>query len=184
MDAGTKSLESFIATKTTHYFGATSRGTARDSSTGFLLEKNKAALFALKACTVKEQARQLGVSYGVLRKWRTERKFKHLIEQHKNEFSAWCSGPRRDRTNTDYAIDQFRDFIESNADQKQRGNRDVFPSGIVKQLSKAQLNNYQRREYQMLCLDYALRISNNRTTARKDRQELVTLLEGLKETMN
>ena len=176
MSTTAKSIESYIATKTNQYVEATGRGT-----TGFSLEKYRATLFTLKnkVETVKEQASQLGVPYGVLRVWRTEPKFQQLAEQHQNEFYAWLTRPTRDRTNIDYLIDQFRGFFRQRDDLERVWH--VYPSGIQKRLSKAKLNNAQLREYQMLSLDHAIGILSDRKTTMKYRKDLVTLLQRLKE---
>jgi len=187
MDAGTKSIESFIAMKSAQYFNATRRGAARDSSTGFSLKKTRAALYALKgkACPVKEQARQLGVPYGVLRKWRTEPKFKELVEQLKNEFYARRFIDRPARTSTDALINQFKDILERNKHQERRHDLEkdwhVLAFDIQKRLSRHPLNNNQRLGYMMLCLDLSIAVLKDRKAAIKYRQDLVALLQRLKD---
>jgi hypothetical protein len=63
------------------------QGTPRGSPIGYPRSKVAAVLFtALTNTPVKETAKLLGVSYGVLRLWRTEAEFKARVEQLRHEF--------------------------------------------------------------------------------------------------
>jgi hypothetical protein len=61
-------------------------GTPRGAPVGFSRKKLAAALLTLTSRDVKRTAKDLGVSYGVLRKWRSEGPFKALVKRLEDEF--------------------------------------------------------------------------------------------------
>lgn len=79
-------LGSFIKNKIKNYTPPTREGTPKGKAIGFPLNKFKASLFFLTRLSLKEIASSAGVSYGVLRIWTTEEKFKKLINKHYSEF--------------------------------------------------------------------------------------------------
>ena len=86
-------LARFISHKVTSYVEPTKKGTPKGDPVGFSLTKYKATLYALRERVLPDtldlviQAKKLGVSYGVLRKWRSEQKFKEIVSQHVDEFT-------------------------------------------------------------------------------------------------
>lgn len=62
-------------------------GYSAEKFPGFSAVKYQALLFSLYGYKVKDMAKELGISYGVLRKWRSEKDFKHLFKGHCEEFA-------------------------------------------------------------------------------------------------
>jgi hypothetical protein len=79
-------LGTFIKNKIKNYTPPTREGTPKGKAIGFPLNKFKASLFFLTRLTLKEIAGNAGVSYGLLRKWTTEKKFIILVHKHCSEF--------------------------------------------------------------------------------------------------
>lgn len=80
-------IETFIEEKLKTFREPVRQGVPRGEVIGFGLEKYKASLFiALKALRLKEVAEELDISYGLLRKWRTEYSFNKTIDSHRAEF--------------------------------------------------------------------------------------------------
>src|SRR5262245_24948671 len=79
-------LTRFLRERLAGHEEPTRRGTPRGALIGFSRKKLAAALFAVTSADVKATAREVGVSYGLLRKWRTEPAFKALVERLEDEF--------------------------------------------------------------------------------------------------
>jgi hypothetical protein len=79
-------LTRFIGEKLAQHVEPTRLGTPRGVPIGFSRKKMAAALFALTTADVKETAREVRVSYGLIRKWRTEVAFKALVVHLEDEF--------------------------------------------------------------------------------------------------
>ena len=79
-------LLQFIKEKEKNYLEPTRKGTPRGEIIGFSLRKYKATLLMLTSMNLMQLSKRLGVSYGLLRKWRTEPLFKKQIEDHIREF--------------------------------------------------------------------------------------------------
>lgn len=77
----------FVYDKGRRYAVPSREGTPRGEPIGFSLEKYLATLCALMTINVKQQARDLNISYGVLRKWRTEEEFMKMVNIHAGEFA-------------------------------------------------------------------------------------------------
>lgn len=69
------------------YIEPTRKGTPKGDPVGFSATKYTATLACMKKIPLKKIAAQLNVSYGLLRKWRTEDNFNELIIQHCIEFA-------------------------------------------------------------------------------------------------
>jgi hypothetical protein len=76
----------FLREKARNYVAPTRSGTPRGEAVGLFNQKYAATLLALTSEDVKKQAQILGVSYGVLRKWRTESPFIKQVNAHAREF--------------------------------------------------------------------------------------------------
>jgi hypothetical protein len=79
-------LTRFIGEKLAQHVEPTRLGTPRGVQIGFSRKKMAVALFALTTADLKETAREVRVSYGLVRKWRTESAFKALVEHLEDEF--------------------------------------------------------------------------------------------------
>jgi len=80
-------LDIFLTEKLQTYIEPTRKGTPKGDPVGFSATKYTATLACMKKMPLKKIAAQLNVSYGLLRKWRTEDKFNELIIQHCTEFA-------------------------------------------------------------------------------------------------
>lgn len=80
-------LQKFINEKIDNYVEPERKGTPKGDPIGFSKVKYEASLAMLYNYSQKWIAENLGVSYGLLRKWNTEENFKKLIENHMAEFA-------------------------------------------------------------------------------------------------
>ncbi len=79
-------LTRFIDCKVKIYKEPQRKGTPRGESVGFSKKKYIASLFLITKLDLQSLAESLDISYGLLRKWRTEDAFKKTIEQHAIDF--------------------------------------------------------------------------------------------------
>jgi hypothetical protein len=79
-------LTRFIREKLAQHVEPTRLGTPRGAPIGFSRKKMTAALFALTRADVKQTAKDVRVSYGLVRKWRTEAAFKVLVGRLEDDF--------------------------------------------------------------------------------------------------
>lgn len=79
-------LGAFIEAKLRGYVEPERAGTPKGEPIGMSRKKYHAALLGLTSVDLRKQAKQIGVSYGVLRKWRTEEAFDLCIDQLTDEF--------------------------------------------------------------------------------------------------
>jgi hypothetical protein len=79
-------LTRFIREKLAQHVEPTRLGTPRGAPIGFSRKKMTAALFALTRADVKQTANEARVSYGLVRKWRTEAAFKVLVGRLEDDF--------------------------------------------------------------------------------------------------
>ena len=80
-------LESFIERKTRAYAEPSRRGTSKGEPVGFSRKKYLATLYMLTADKQITIAMELGISYGLLRKWNTEKPFRAMLRKHCREFA-------------------------------------------------------------------------------------------------
>jgi hypothetical protein len=79
-------LAKFIAKKINSYVEPRTRGPSRGNIIGLSKRKYSATLFCITNIDLMQVATELNVSYGLLRKWRTEEKFKWYIMRHSEDF--------------------------------------------------------------------------------------------------
>ncbi len=79
-------LEVFIDVHIKSYNPPERKGKKRGEPIGIPLHKYKASLLYLTVDGQKGIAKGAKVSYGLLRKWMTEQKFRNLIKENKKEF--------------------------------------------------------------------------------------------------
>tara|TARA_B100001964_G_C14223378_1_gene596444 strand:- start:1142 stop:2065 length:924 start_codon:yes stop_codon:yes gene_type:complete len=82
-------LEVFIDAHIKSYNPPERKGKKRGEAIGIPLHKYKASLLYLTVDGQKGIAKGAKVSYGLLRKWMTEQKFRNLIKEHKEEFRGF-----------------------------------------------------------------------------------------------
>jgi len=80
-------LDKFMVEKANNYIEPLRKGTPRGEPIGVSGKKYWATLLCLKKIPLKQMASMLKVSYGLLRKWRTEDAFWDLFEGHCVEFA-------------------------------------------------------------------------------------------------
>jgi hypothetical protein len=80
-------LESFIARKAGAYSEPSRRGTSKGHGIGFSKKKYLASLYMLTSDKRITIAMELGVSYGLLRKWNTEGPFRAAVREGCVEFA-------------------------------------------------------------------------------------------------
>lgn len=69
-----------------YYREPTRKGIPKGERIGFSKTKFRATLWSLTSIEIKKQAEILNVSYGVLRKWRTEEQFAWQVKLHTQSF--------------------------------------------------------------------------------------------------
>jgi|GEM_PF-1928144 len=90
-------LRQFIQERIRSYREPTREGTPRGENIGFPVAKYGATLYGLTRIKQKEIAEWLGVSHGLLRKWRTEEPFKLMADKHCHDFAELFVRNLRDR---------------------------------------------------------------------------------------
>jgi len=73
--------------------------------------KFSATLYSLKNMKVREQAAELGISYGVLRKWRTELAFKEWINRHEHDFLEYIDDYELKNKHKKNLYDPYKDRV-------------------------------------------------------------------------
>lgn len=79
-------LDSFFMEKIKNYQEPQRKGTPKGEPIGLSAQKYYAALLMLKDVPIKELSKSVRASYGLLRKWRTEKPFKEQITQIESDF--------------------------------------------------------------------------------------------------
>jgi hypothetical protein len=79
-------LGRFVSDKLKNYLEPTRAGTPKGEAIGLSRKKFRAALLSLTSVDLLTQAKLIGVSYGVLRKWRTEEALLKEVRRLENEF--------------------------------------------------------------------------------------------------
>ena len=90
-------LSDFINEKAISYEEPSRMGTPKGQPVGFSLPKYSSALLMLTSLSLKEIADKLVISYGLIKKWRTEIKFERLIRSQINEFCPFFFNKLRQR---------------------------------------------------------------------------------------
>lgn len=80
-------LENFIEQKARAYAEPSRKGASRGQRIGFSKKKYLATLYMLTADKQITLAMELGISYGLLRKWNTEGPFSAMVGKHCREFA-------------------------------------------------------------------------------------------------
>ena len=102
-------LDSFMLEAIDEFVPAQRKGTIKGEKIGYSFQKYSALFYLMRNWPLKEVARAAGVSYGVLRKWKTEKEFMknhhdlqtkfsyafsgHIIRQHRKVLSGEIDGP-------------------------------------------------------------------------------------------
>lgn len=80
-------FEVWISKKLRNYTIPQRQGTRRGDSIGFGPDKHRATFYSLTKLKIKVSAESAGISYGVLRKWRTEDSFKAAVMTLEDEYT-------------------------------------------------------------------------------------------------
>jgi hypothetical protein len=81
-------IKEFFRNELASYREPQRQGTPRGERIGFSTVKYHASLLALLNNDLREQSGLLGISYGLLRKWRTEPEFKKVVNGHCDKFTV------------------------------------------------------------------------------------------------
>jgi hypothetical protein len=119
-------LQKFIKEKIATHEEPQRKGTPKGDAIGLSLPKFKSVLLCLTNAKIKDQAEILGVSYGVLRKWRWEKnylvaikriyqEFVILFEKHIFEMASKYQQGENWQLSLDEVKDDFRDVDIYNA---------------------------------------------------------------------
>jgi hypothetical protein len=191
-------LARFISHKVTSYVEPTKKGTPKGDPVGFSLTKYKATLYALRERVLPDtldlviQAKKLGVSYGVLRKWRSEQKFKEIVSQHVDEFTRLYLRPpfmlKGREASIRYRLDALREAtVDETASERTketlRKRMILVHDNLRSALAKSDVNSKTVREYQIVALDQAIELLKDRRATQKHRKAIIDLLSGIRETL-
>lgn len=80
-------LDEYVTEKEGTYIEPERKGTAKGEEIGFSFVKYQSTLYALTSSSSKDIATHLGLSYGLLRVWRTEESYLRMIKGHVADFS-------------------------------------------------------------------------------------------------
>lgn len=109
-------LIKFINTETSQYIEPMREGTAKGDPIGLSAIKYKSTLLFLTNLKGKEIAEAVGVSYGLLRVWRTEDLYLSAIEKHVSTFSGMVAKHFVDRVAGTKAPGSGNELIHQFAD--------------------------------------------------------------------
>ena len=189
-----KMQDDFIAEKMADYVEPTREGTRRGERVGFSQRKYRATLLALKGdMDLKKDATMLGVSYGLLRKWRSEPAFKSLFKQHVLELRGYLRAPKPGIWKRQIKVPDpkfLRAFIEARrttSSIREVWNPKITPLLLrsnLQSVSSGRANPKELKQCQLLVLDYLIESLKDRNTALKRRRDMMSLLEDLKESLN
>jgi hypothetical protein len=193
----------FMAGKLNAYVEPAKKGTPKGDPVGFSLAKYKATLFALRERVLPDtadlvtQAKELGVSYGVLRKWRSEQKFKELVSQHEREFVSRVLGSSvlrgvvlKGTTHNSLAarlgVLKGANVAGTASEPSKEALRKLMiliHGNVQSALVKSDVSPKTLKEYQLLALNHAIELLKDRRATPKHRKAIINLLSGIKETL-
>ena len=80
-------LDEFLSNKIERYKEPQRKGTPKGELIGFSKAKYSVILYSLTSMKLADLSKKTGVSYGVLRKWRTEKPFKDEVKKIEREYA-------------------------------------------------------------------------------------------------
>jgi hypothetical protein len=204
-----KLLARFIEDKLANYVEPTKKGTPKGEPVGFSRTKYKATLYTLRQRVLSDgegleaQASKLNVSYGLLRKWRSEERFVDLVSQHEKEFSDYVLRATRESgvlKGTNAGLKASLDVLqvanslqtlqsavaESESDQKESLRKLILliQGNVQQRLTKSDANPHDIKKYQRLAIDQAIELLKDRRAAMIHRKDVINLLSGVRETLS
>src|SRR5262249_44447716 len=181
-----RQLSKFAKEKVANYDEPTRKGTPKGEPVGFSLKKYRASLLTLTNKSIEDQAKEIGVSYAVLRKWRSEQDFKDLVSRHEHEFFDFMlrsvGHPELKQTRT-VEIEDVKRILQLSRDALKSSLALFMNESVQQELVKAKVDPEVRTTYQRLTLDQAIELLQDRRGAIKHRKDLINLLSGVKETL-
>jgi len=202
-----KLLTRFIDDKLSTYVEPSKKGTPKGERVGFSRTKYRATLYALRGRVLDTtedliaQAKELKVSYGLLRKWRSEQDFKNLVSQHEKEFTGYLlqilrrsddrmriqNAKRKVGELLDQSLKELQSINTAARDSKQkelvRKLMILIQGNIQNELTKSDVKPQDLQKYQQLALDQAIELLQDRRAATKHRRDIIKLLSGIRESM-
>jgi hypothetical protein len=188
----------FMNSRLAEYVEPTKKGTPKGEAVGFSRTKYKATLYTFRERVLdntqdmKAQAKELGISYGLLRKWRSDQNFKALVSQHEKEFityvlnaAIYSGNARLDRLDDLARAAQtlVMQSIESKQKESFRKFMILIHAKIQDEAMRSHKTARELREYQRLAVDQIIELLGDRQTAIKHRRDVIDLLSGLRETL-
>jgi hypothetical protein len=176
------------------YVEPTKKGTPKGEEVGFSRIKYSATLLALRESVLddgpdlKGQATELGISYGVLRKWRAEERFKEMVAKHEKEFVTYLvDGIRYNARALLGGLAEGESMLLQalRSTHKESGRKlMILLYGKVRdEALKSGATTDDLRKSQIAALDQASELLRNRASAIKHRKEVLALLSVIKKTV-
>src|SRR5262245_16583540 len=205
-------LPKFIEARPAEKMEPISKGISMGDPVGFPFAKYKATLFALRERVLdsvedlKTQAEELNVSYGLLRKWRSEEGFKDMVAQHQKEFTSYVlqatrgvmiKGAEVSLKARLEMLQRAQTQLEQSRQKLQTAPGKTLSKESVRKLlllihadirdvlrkGKGEANPRDLKEYQLLALDHAIEFLQDRRAATKYRRDIINLLGGVREAL-
>jgi hypothetical protein len=187
----------FMAKKVKTYVEPLKKGTPRGDPIGFSLVKYRATLYALRERVLPgkrdfvTQAKELGISYGVIRKWWSEQKFRDMVDQHEKEFLRYVVGARGVLKPGMHPLGARSNVLRVRmAERPSETTKDALTKLLIlihgnvpSDLLKSNLNPNTLRECQLLALNSAIAILKDRRATPKHRKAIINLLSGVRESL-
>jgi hypothetical protein len=188
----------FMADKLANYVEPTKEGTPRGEPIGFPLAKYKATLYALRERLLPSkgdlvsQAKELGVSYGVLKKWRSEKKFKEMVSQHEKDFAKLVFRPLVLLKGAHASINFYLELLRqasvavTGSEPSKEALRKllIWVHGDLRDaMSKSDASPKELKEYQQLALNHAIELLKDRRATPTHRKKIINILSWVKDTL-
>jgi len=196
-------LQKFINEKLNSYVEPQRKGTPRGEPIGFSKQKYKATLLLMTNMKQKEIAELIGVSYGFLRRWRTEKKFLEMTKKHCNEYLEMAMAYFNDIDNSgsfipehafnDYssygkmALGALSSWIMENKDKIENNDPDTIRATLNFNkyiLGRSRLKNpIQNKEMIETMVGQIYKFINEKPLSGEDKEYISTRLEIIKNSL-
>jgi len=196
-------LQKFINEKLNSYVEPQRKGTPRGEPIGFSKQKYKATLLLMTNMKQKEIAELIGVSYGFLRRWRTEKKFLEMTKKHCNEYRERVMAYFNDIDNSgsfipehafnDYssygkmALGALSSWLMENKDKIENNDQDTIRATLNFNkyiLGRSRLKNpIQNKEMIETMVGQIYKFINEKPLSGEDKEYISTRLEIIKNSL-
>jgi hypothetical protein len=196
-------LEKFINEKLNNYVEPQRKGTPRGEPIGFSKQKYQATLLLMADMKQQDIAELIGVSYGLLRRWRTEKKFLEMTKKHCNEYLEMAMAYFNDIDNSgsfipehafnDYssygkmALGALSSWIMENKDKIDNDDPDTIRATLNFNkyiLGRSRLKNpIQNKEIIEIMVGQIYKFINEKPLSGEDKEYISTRLEIIKNSL-